>query len=63
MNEGMLEIIALNFILSLLYIFSLVKPAFIFMFTQWIDAQEKLQHDHRMELYTRFTRLKHAKLY
>ncbi len=28
-----------------------------------VDAQEMLQHGHRMQLYTRFTCLKHAKLY
>ncbi len=28
-----------------------------------IDAQEKLQHGHPMELLTRFTCLKHTKLY
>ncbi len=43
MNEGMLEIIALNCILSLLYIFSLVK-LLSYSCHSVVDAQEKIQH-------------------
>ncbi len=43
MNERMLEIKALNLILSLLYMLILVSWSRFH-----IDAQEKLQHGHRM---------------
>ncbi len=60
MNEGMLEIKALNLILSLLYMLILVSwSRFHIPVHSTIDAQEMLQHGHRMELWTRFTCLKH----
>ncbi len=64
MNERMVEIKVLNLIISLLYmlIISLVKLLHIPVHST-IDAQEKLQHGHPMELLTRLTCLKHAKLY
>ncbi len=43
MNERMMDIKALNWILSLLYMLILVSWSRFH-----IDAQEMLQHDHRM---------------
>ncbi len=49
MNEGMLEIKALNWILSLLYTPILVSwSCFHIAVHSAVDAQEKLQHNHRM---------------
>ncbi len=49
MNEGMLEIKAMNWILSLLYLLILVSwSRFHIAVHSAVDAQEKLQHGHRM---------------
>ncbi len=62
-NERMLEIKALNWILSLLYMLILVSwSRFHIAVHSTIDAQEMLQHGHPIELLTRFTCLKHTKL-
>ncbi len=63
MNERMLEIKVLNWILSLLYLLILVSwSRFHIAVHSMIDAQEKLQRGQRMELLTRFTCLKHTKI-
>ncbi len=46
MNEGMLEIKALNWILSLLYM--LISSRFHIAVLSAVDAQEMLQHGHPM---------------
>ncbi len=49
MNEGMLGIKTLNWILSLLYMLILVSwSRFHIVVHSAVDAQEKLQHGHRM---------------
>ncbi len=49
MNERMLEIKVLHLILSLLYMLIVVSwSRFHISFHSMIDAQEKLQHGHRM---------------
>ncbi len=64
MNERMVEIKALNWILSLLYMLILVSwSRFHIAVHSAVDAQEMLQHVHRVQLLTRFTCLKHTKLY
>ncbi len=49
MNEGMVEIKALNWILSLLYMLILVSwSRFHIAVHSAVDSREKLQHGHRM---------------
>ncbi len=49
MNEGMLEIKALNWIISLLYMLILVSwSRFHIPVHSAVDAQEMLQHGYRM---------------
>ncbi len=63
MNECMVEIKALNWILSLLYILILVSwSRFRIALHSAVDAQEMLQHGHH-KLLERFTCFKHANLY
>ncbi len=51
MNEHMLEVKKLNLILTLLYMLILCSwSCFHIPVHATIDAQEKLQHGHRMEL-------------
>ncbi len=61
MNEGMVEIKALNWIISLLYMLILVLwSCFHIPVHSAVDAQEKLQLDHRMWILLKVTCLKHA---